>query len=173
MKKITSICLSLLVIVCLVTLTAGQATAEVLASAWRTNSFTRTFPNATANVNIPLTQSGSTTLVFYTNFPNQKVIISYSAECSVRSTTNDFNDYLDLDFLVDGVLATPTNDGGNAFCTGHGNNTRANWMSVVTIAERIVPAPGLHRLVIRANGLGMTSANEGYRLDDSETVIWD
>ena len=172
MKKITSICFVLLVIVGLVALTAGQGAAEVLASTSRTSPYVRTAPNATANINLPLNNAGTTSLVFYTNLPNQKVIVSFNAECSVRSINNDYNDYLDADILIDGVVASPSNDGGNALCTGHGNNTLANWTSVVTVVERVVPSPGLHRVVVRLNGIGMTSANEGYRIDDTSTVVW-
>ena len=172
MKKITSISFGLLVIVCLVTLTAGQAAAEVLASSSRANSFIRTAPSANANVNLPLNNAGTTSLVFYTNQPNQKVIVSFNAECAVRSTTNVFTNYLEIDTFIDGVILSPTNDGGTALCTGHGNNTLANWTSVVSIAERIVPNPGLHRVVVRVNGVGLSSAGEGWRIDDSSTVVW-
>jgi hypothetical protein len=115
--------------------------AKVVASAVRTTE--HGFDPSLST--IPLTDAGATTL----SFSGQgKFMISYSAECVVHGTTNQ---YISLEIVLDGNVLPPTAGFADAFC-GAQNLTEFNdgWVT----AHYSVPTPqlalGVHTVQIRA-----------------------
>ena len=98
---------------------------------------------------------------------NQKVIISYSAECAVKGGDNAT--YLDIDILVDGVAAPPSNS-DNAFCTDHKNNILGNWVSAVKLVVARVRTPGAHSVQVQGT-LRTFDAGDQWAVDDSATIV--
>jgi hypothetical protein len=143
----------------------GVASGEVIATT------TRTLPNFftdSAVHFIPLNNAGSTLLPFVTTTRNQRIVISFNAECSVRA--NNFSTFVNLDILVDGVAASPSSD-DNAFCSAHGSFLAGGWVSAVSTSVFVVPSPGLHFVRIRGF-LGTTFVfPSSWTIDDSSTVI--
>jgi hypothetical protein len=123
------------------------------------------FADGKAHV-ISLNDAGAKSITFTTSAANQKVLISYSAECAVGGS--DHITYLDLDILVDGVAAPPSN-GDNAFCSDDGSGIRAHWASVITVVVAQVPA-GTHTVQVRGT---LQNFNEGdeWSLDDSAIAV--
>ncbi|HXJ87435.1 MAG TPA: hypothetical protein VMS18_11500 [Candidatus Binatia bacterium] len=147
-------------------LCALQSHAQIMSAA------TRDKPNfyfdAKTHV-IPLTEAGATSISFTTTQANQRVAVSFSAECSVggvHATT-----YLDLDILVDGVAAPPS-DSDNAFCAAHADPTaiRANWVSAITVVVTTVPTPGQHVVQVRGTLRNMVDG-DSWSVDDSATLV--
>jgi len=140
----------------------SQATIKATATRGNPDFFSDGAPHF-----IPLTDSGATAISFTTTKPNQKVVISYSAECSVRTTST--LSYLDLDILVDGVAAPPS-DSDNAFCSYHGSSDPGGWLSAVTIVVARVPSAGTHTLQV-VGTLRNPGVGEQWSLDDSATIV--
>jgi hypothetical protein len=141
---------------------AGVAAAEVLATRTRTNDFV---VNVGAAVLVPLNNAGSTTTPFVTTVENQRVVIEYTAECTV--TAAGTATWVSLTIQVDGVTALPTST-DQAFCTS--NNNGSNWASVVSRAIFVVPDAGIHtaRILVQLNN---AVAGNTARLDDSTTTV--
>jgi hypothetical protein len=156
-KKLLASVLSLMLI-------TVQSQATIKATATRTNPdhFTDGSPHL-----IPLNNAGATAIAFTTTKPNQKVIISYSAECAVKGGDNAT--YLDIDILVDGRAAPPSNS-DNAFCTDHGNNILGNWVSAVTLVVALVRTPGAHSVQVQGTLQTFNSGDE-WIVDDSATIV--
>jgi hypothetical protein len=169
MKKLLGI-MALVVL----TMAVGQVRADVI------NIRTNTIPfiggdneACAAPTLIPLNNAGVTFMPFVTTRDNQRVVITYSAECTVKAP-NTFT-WLNIDILVDGVAlpAAPTND-DNAFCTAHGNNVLDAWVSASTTAVAVVLDPGFHFVQVRGNLVvcsDVAPRDDQYRLDDSTTII--
>jgi hypothetical protein len=141
-----------------------QSQATIKANATRTNA--DVFSDGSPHF-VPLNNFGATAITFTTSLPNQKVIISYSAECSVKGTDNIT--WLDIDILVDGVAITPSNS-DNAFCTDHGNNFLGNWVSAVTTVVAVVRGTGTHIVQVQGT-LRVFNSGDQWRLDDSTTLV--
>jgi hypothetical protein len=156
-KKLLASVLSLMLIT-----VQSQATIKATATRTAADFFSDGSPHL-----IPLTDTGATAITFKTTLPNQKVIISYSAECSVKGTDNIT--FLDIDILVDGVAAPPSNS-DNAFCTDHGNNSLKNWVSAVTMVVARVPAAGTHSVQVQGFVHNFNSGDQ-WVVDDSATVV--
>lgn len=147
-------------------LVAVQSHAAVLTAATRGKA--NTFFDAKPHL-VPLNDAGAKSITFTTTAPNQNVVISYSAECAVGGKDNIT--YVDLDILVDGVAAPPSNS-DNAFCTDNGNPTgiRANWTSVITVVVAQVPNAGTHTVQVRGTLQNFEEGDE-WSVDDSATVV--
>jgi hypothetical protein len=156
-KKLLASILSLLLI-------TVQSQATIKATGTRT--IADVFSDGSTHL-IPLTDTGATAITFTTTQRNQKVIISYSAECSVKGTDNIT--WLDVDTLVDGVAVPPSNS-DNAFCTDHGNNSLGNWVSAVTMVVAFVPGTGTHSVQVLGT-LRVFNSGDQWRLDDSTTLV--
>lgn len=156
---------------CALTLIVGQVQANVIAT--RTNPVAFTVGAGTAScvpaTFIPLNAAGSTTLPFVTTQDNQRVVVSYNAECSVKGTT--FLRWLNIDVFVDGVLIPPSSD-DNAFCTSHGNNSLDGWAQVISQNVFVVPDAGIHFVAVRGNLVGCNDTEDDqWRVDDSTTLV--
>jgi hypothetical protein len=125
-----------------VALGARQGTAEVIATRVRTAPLT---VPGTAAVFVPLNNAGSTAMTIVTTQDNQRVVISYNAECQVVATNQ--TTALSINILVDGVQVPPS-DSDNAFCTS--DNVAGNWVSAVTTGVLVIQEPGLHTVQVQA-----------------------
>jgi len=138
--------------------------AVIKANTNRTNSTIFTDGNLHS---IPLNNSGATTLAFTTGANNQKVVITFNAECSVAGT--DHVTWLDVDILVDGVIVAPSSS-DNAFCTDHGTGALDSWVSAVTVVVYTVPLAGNHAVEVHGT-LKVFDAGDQWRIDDSTTLV--
>lgn len=143
---------------------ANAAHAQVIAA--DTNINANVFADGAFHL-IPITAGGGTSLGFFTSVANQRVVISFNAECSVKGTDNV--SWLNIDVLVDGVPARPSND-DNAFCTDSGNNLLSNWVSAVTTVVHVVPNAGFHTVQVRGQ-LVVFNAGDQWRVDDKSVVV--
>jgi hypothetical protein len=113
----------------------------------------------------PIELGGATSFSVFTYAP-ATLAIRFTAECSVQGTDNIT--WLDLDIVVDGVVAAPTNN-DNAFCTDHGNGVLQNWVSAA--ADVVVPvAAGLHTIEVRGF-LQVFDAGDQWRIDDKSLIV--
>lgn len=108
--------------------------------------------------------SGTSFSVF--TYAPATLAIQFTAECSVAGSDNI--SWLDLDILVDGVVAAPTTS-DNAFCTDHGNAALGNWVSAATDVVVAVGA-GLHSIEVRG-ALRVFDAGDSWRLDDKSLIV--
>jgi hypothetical protein len=164
MKKLFVVALILWV----VTLTAGAAGAEVIATRVRTNDLivpVDVCPGAGCPL-VPLNNSATgTSMNFVTTVDNERIVIIYNAECTV--TANSTTTWLALTILVDGNAVTPSGT-DKAHCTS--NNNGSNWVSAVATAVVVVAEPGIHNVRIQAQILNGVAGNTA-RLDDSTIVV--
>ena len=147
-----------------VSLTAIPSPAAIKAASNRTSS--STFSDELAHL-IPLDNGGATSINFTTTAPNQGVVITYNAECSVAGTDNQT--WLDIDILLDGVIVSPS-DSDNAFCTDSGTGALTNWVSAVIVVATKVPLAGPHTVEVRG-GLHVFDSGDEFRLDDSTILV--
>lgn len=107
---------------------------------------------------------------FVTSRDNQRVVISFTGECTVKSP--DTFTWLNVDVLVDGVEISPTQTIDNAFCTSQGNNTLDGWVSASVTGVHVVPDAGLHTALVRASLVNCNNATDDqWRLDDMTTIV--
>jgi hypothetical protein len=157
----------------IVTLVVGQAWADVIAT--RTNSLPTVVGDNEACATptfLPLNNAGSTIMNFVTTRDNQRVVATFSAECSVRAPNT--TTWLSITILVDGVEIAPTQTTDNAFCTAHGNNGLDGWVSASTTGVFVVPEPGIHNVRVRGNLVGCSDTaprDDQWRIDDSSTIL--
>ena len=147
-----------------VSLAAIPSPAAIKAATNRTNEII--FSDELAHL-IPLDNNGATSINFTTTSPNQGVVITYNAECSVAGSDN--KTWLDIDIILDGVVVSPT-DNDNAFCTDHGTGALTNWVSAVVVVATKVPLAGPHIIEVRG-GLKVFDIGDEFRLDDSTLVV--
>jgi hypothetical protein len=151
----------------MVALLAAESHATILATATNGNPFS--VKDGFVH-NIPLFADGTNFLTFRTTRVSQKVIIQYNAECSVAG--QDDSTWLDIDIVVDGVAAPPSN-GDNAFCTSLAGHAGSRWVSAITSAVMVVPSPGSHLLQVRGSfGFGHHNAGDFWWVDDSSTEVF-
>jgi hypothetical protein len=142
---------------------ATTAHAGVRASAVRTGAWTTSGPT---QVFVPLNNAGATTLSFKLGSAGKKVL-TYSASCAVGAT---FNDYLELDIYVNGVIVAPTTSLYDAFCTSNGLGREA--AGPHTLASITVPIEGItgnNTVQIKVKGY----SGSVLWLSDSALVIYD
>lgn len=146
-------------------LVAYSAQAALLATHTRNANYT--YAEGTTPF-VPLNDAGATTITFNTGVRNQKVIVSYTAECGIIDNKNDT--WVNIDIQVDGVAIRPTNNTSDAFCSST-NNAGYNWNMSAVNAVYIVPNPGVHTVRIRA---AVQSGNGGATgwLGDTSLVVW-
>ena len=147
---------------------ASQATADVLATRTRTAAFVST-ALAAAKVLVPTNNAGSTSMTIVTTRDNQRVVITYNAECSVTDDALSPSVYLDLDILVDGAGTNPTAD-DQAYCTSD-DQAGGNWVSAIASAVFVIPEPGLHTVQVRAGLAFPGGVGDSFSLDDTTVVV--
>ena len=151
MKKVCSLAL-----LCTLTLMVSQVGADVIATRVRTAAFT---VPANVLINVPLNNANSVTMPFVTTRDNQRVVINYVVECSVKSLSQAA--YMDITIFVDGVATQPT-AGPNAVCTSDGNvGAVGEWVSAVVPGVYVVPEPGIHAVVLQVQLVGEVAGNFG------------
>lgn len=103
---------------------------------------------------LDLDGAGTQVFSFTTTAASSDVVVTFSAECSVRSVTTQA--WMDLDVIVDGTVVPPTNSGSDAFCTeGEGNNVDEWTRASATVLVPNLPA-GSHNIEIRVqSGFGV------------------
>ena len=144
--------------------TAVPASADLLSTSTMTNA--RIYGDGSSHF-IPMFNSGSTTLWFYTNSAYQRVGFAFNGECTVDGNT-DYK-WLNIDLLVDGTVIAPSN-GDNAFCTSDGDGNLGNWVSASTNGAYRVPKAGWHRFQVRGRLMGF-STGDRWRIDDTSALI--
>jgi len=148
-------------------LMAVQSQATIFATTTNPNPFS---VSDGAAHNIPLLSDGTNFITFRTTRVNQKVIIQFNAECPV-SGKDDFT-WLDIDIVVDGVAAPPSN-GDNAMCTSLAGHAGSRWTSAITTAVVVVPSPGSHFLQVRGSfGFSHSNAGDFWWVDDSSLIVF-
>lgn len=156
---------------CALTLIVGQVWANVIATRTNPNQFIVGSGAASCAPAflIPLNAAGSTAMPFVTTQDNQRVVVSFNAECTVKGTT--FSRWLNIDVLVDGVLTSPSSN-DNAFCTSHGNNILDGWVQAISQNVIVVPEAGVHFVSVQGNLVGCNDAEDDqWRIDDSTTLV--
>jgi len=153
-------------------LTTSQVWAQVIATRTNTNAFVVGDNEACATPTfIPLNNAGSTFLNFLTTQDNQRVVVSFNAECSVKAP-NDFV-WLDIAIQVDGVVASPSN-GDDAYCTSDDDNALASWVSALRSVVFVVEDPGFHSVRVQGTLIGCSDTaprDDQWRIDDSITIV--
>jgi hypothetical protein len=94
---------------------------------------------------VDLGEGNGTSFTVKTPVP-ARLAIFLNAECAVSAA--DTNTWLQLDILVDGVEAAPTNGTGNAFCTADGAAGLDHWITAASDASVDVPA-GSHTIQLQ------------------------
>jgi hypothetical protein len=157
------------------TLMVSHVWAHVIGTSTNSNTFNVGVGAAScvpppATILIPLNNAGRTFVPFVTTQDNQRVVITFSAECSVKAP--NFTTWLNIDILVDGVEVQPTQTTDNALCTSHNTNAHDGWVGASTTGVYVVPEPGLHTVQIRGSLRGCNNARDDrWHLDDSSTII--
>jgi len=150
------------------------AMSDVIAIGVNPNQF---FISDSATHFLPITFPDNR-ITFRTTSVNQRVIIFFNAECSVKGWTG--HTYLHMDVLIDGVPARPSNR-DNVLCSDHLNGNliidevplNSNNMSVSTNVHALVPDPTVdHEVRVR---VFLDRANEGdmAMLDDVSVIVMD
>lgn len=151
-------------------LIASQVWADVIGARTQTNALVVGDNEACGTLTLIPTTGTSTSMPFITVADNQRVVVTFSAECSVKAPDNDT--WLNIDILVDGVEAPPSQTTDNAFCTSRGNNALDGWVSASLSVVFVVPEPGLHSVVVRGSLVGCSdTTDDQWRIDDATTVI--
>jgi hypothetical protein len=154
---------------CALTLTAGQGWAQ-FASATNTVAQQFTSPPLGNGCGVKVIDlngaaAGTDLTIFY---PVAGLLVAlFNAECTVAALTD--SKWLDVNVLVDGVAAAPSND-DNAFCTSTGDGALEHWVSASTNVIRQVGA-GNHTIRVTANISGC-APTEGFRLDDTSLIAF-
>lgn len=118
---------------------------------------------------VPLNDGGATTVTFKTTAKNQKVIVSYTAECGILDDKHDT--WVNIDILVDGVAIRPTNStSSDAFCSSTAG-TGYGWNMSAVNAVYVVPFAGVHTVSIKAAVTGGNGGATGW-LGDTSLVVW-
>jgi hypothetical protein len=145
----------------LLSLTAGAASAKVLAAATRSNNFTYTVDNTP----VPLNNGGSTSIVFNVATAGT-YSLTYSAECSADNGANSNAGWVHLNIEVNGVVVAPTVGSSDAFCSPDNVAGSSGWVRPsITIPVRLVAGSN----TVRVLG-GLVSVTTGW-LGDSALVI--
>lgn len=144
---------------------AGTVLADVLST--RTSNVAIQVGPGTASC-APLTTLQ--TVRFVTLRDNQRVVVAFTGECTVKSP--DTISWLNIDLVIDGVEIPPTQTTDNALCTSQGTNTLDGWVGATTTGVFVVPEPGIHTLIVRASLINCNDATDDqWRVDDMATVI--
>jgi hypothetical protein len=142
----------------------GVAAGQVIST--RTRTIANGYSDGASHL-IPLNDAGSTVLPFVTTTDNQRIVISFNAECAVAAS--NWFAFVNLDILVDGAPTSPSSN-DNAFCTSHNFAGGGGWVSAVSTSVFIVPDPGLHNVQVRGF-LASFSAGNSWSIDDSSTIV--
>ncbi len=136
----------------------------IIKHATRTEAFESTSGSA---VNVPLKQNGGKTLAFDTSAENQRVVITYNAECIV---TGSVAQGALIWFKIDGFGVNP----GNSSLTlcrgvlGGGADSGQTWAGALRQIVTDVAAAGSHTLQI---GAQVYVGQATWRFDDASVVI--
>jgi len=115
---------------------------------------------------VDLGEGNGTSLTVKTPVP-ARLAIFLNAECAVSAP--DTNTWLQLDILVDGVEAAPTNGVGNAFCTSDGSAGLDHWITAVSDASVDVAA-GSHTIQLRG-ALTLDAPEDVWEVGDLSLIV--
>jgi hypothetical protein len=120
-------------------------------------------------VSVPLNDAGVTSLTFRTTQPNQRVVIQYNAECTMRSPSRE--GWLHVAILIDGVNIPPTTS-NSALCSGTDvvGPLQLNSVSATAMGGYNVPVAGTHRVTVKAD-LRYAYPGDYATLDDSTIIV--
>jgi len=144
------------------TATAGvvpNAKADILAF------ISRTVPSvggAGPFITLPLNDTNATFLPFTTTQANQKVAITFNAECKVQD-----GGYVTVVINVDGKPTDPKSGNNFAFCSTNSGNT-AEPIAVVRQAFTTVTTVGSHQAAVTATGV---NGPAHWQLDDTSLLV--
>jgi len=121
-----------------------------------------------AAVFVPLNAAGATTINFSLTAPT-RLVLTYSAECTVGAPAGNAGAWLDLDLVVNGVTIAPTVGNQDAFCSSNGTVASDGWTRAsITVFFKGATGANTVKIQSRGNG-GATSV----WLGDSSLVIHD
>lgn len=147
-------------------LVAYGAQAALLATHTRNTNFTYA---EGSNPSVPLNDAGALSITFNTTAPNQKVVVSYTAECGIVDDIDDT--WVNIDIYVDGVAIRPTNStSSDAFCSST-SGAGYNWNMSAVNAVYVVPRAGAHTVRIGAAVTGGNGGATGW-LGDTSLIVW-
>lgn len=147
-------------------LVAYSAQAMLLATHTRNSNFTYA---ESASPSVPLNDAGALSIKFKTTAPNQKVILSYTAECGILDDVDDT--WVNIAIYVDGVAVRPTNStSSDAFCSST-SGAGYNWNMSAVNAVHVVPNAGTHTVRIGAEISGGNGGATGW-LGDTSLIVW-
>jgi hypothetical protein len=152
---------------CALTLIAGQAWAQ-FASATNTSAQTNLPPPqecVAQTIDLNGAAAGTDVIVDFT--AAGPLVALFNAECSVAAL--DDSTWLDVDILVDGVKAAPSNN-DNAFCTSTGDGALEHWVSASTNVIRHVGA-GQHTVQVDVRLVGCKPGDQ-WRIDDLSIIVF-
>ena len=149
------------------------AMADVLAARTRSNPFS--FEPTASGVLLPTNDTGSTRLTFVTTRANQRVVITYNAECSVTNIAGNNDVFLGTDIIVDrgtsrAIIASPTVS-DNALCTSD-DVPGGDFVSVTSMGVAVIPVAGTHTVTVVGNITG-GGAGDFAGVDDTTLVVQD
>jgi hypothetical protein len=127
----------------------GQAPAHSLTTAVGTLNWT--FGGA-AQVIVP-----NTTTAFFAKPANQRLIITYAAECAVNAAAGNTSGWMDVDIVLLNIAgavvytAPPTVGSADAYCAANGSAGFDGWESNAVVASVPFNFPaGVYRAQVRA-----------------------
>jgi hypothetical protein len=142
---------------------AGHAATLIFKTSYQGN---QTFPAPSDPHFVDLGEGNGTSFTVRMPFA-ARLAIFLTAECAVGAP--DTNTWLQLDILVDGVEAPPTNGTGNAFCTSDGTAITDHWITAVSDASVDVAA-GSHTIQLRG-ALTLDGPDDYWWIGDLSLIV--
>jgi hypothetical protein len=103
-----------------------------------------------ASIFLPLTTGGATEISF-TLTANQSKVLTFSAECAVGAPLNDFDAWVDLEIIHNGVALDPVVGNQDAFCGSNGTADLVDGLVRPSITLVVPGAAGVNTIRIQAN----------------------
>jgi hypothetical protein len=125
------------------------------------------FLSSSSFVALPLNNVGATTLTFNLA-SNRKLLLTFSAECSVGSTI-DFST-VDLDVVVNNAVVAPTASTGDTFCSANDTPTASDGWTRASITVQIQGIAGNNTVKIFGR---LNSGGDLMYFGDSALVVFD
>jgi hypothetical protein len=141
----------------------GHAATLIFETSYQGN---QTFPAPSDPHFVDLGEGNGTSFTVRTPFA-ARLAIFLNAECAVGAP--DTNTWLQLDILVDGVEAAPTDGTGNAFCTSDGTAVTDHWITAASDASVDVAA-GSHTIQLRG-ALTLDGPDDYWWIGDLSLIV--
>ena len=148
---------------CGLLLLGGQVWGLGIINSFRTSP--EVFTDSVAHV-LALNNTGGTSLTITTTGTTQLTIL-FNAVCSVDAL--DDTTYIDIDILVDGAAAPPSQAADNALCTSTGDGALQHWVSTGMSVVKTVGA-GTHTVQVRGTVRGFT-AGDRWLIDNLSLIV--